>query len=63
MGGDWMHIWNQLTLTSEQEDGFTTRWLVIPPFAFASEKVDAVRGVTYTRTELPDKDIKYIWWD
>ena len=20
--GDWMHIWNQLTLTSEQEDGF-----------------------------------------
>ena len=26
--GDWMHIWNQLTLTAEQENADTTRWLV-----------------------------------
>ena len=28
--GDWMHIWNQLTLTKDQERGYT-RWWVTPP--------------------------------
>ena len=28
--GDWMHIWNQLYLTAEQERGYKARWLVRP---------------------------------
>jgi len=28
--GDWMHIWNQLTLTAEQQRGLLQKWLVTP---------------------------------
>jgi hypothetical protein len=63
--GDWMHIWNQLTLTSEQERGYnkmigqTTQltYLIDPDFAAvdsacASENVPA--AVCAPRNALPE---------
>ena len=63
--GDWMHIWNQLTLTSEQERGYnkmigqTTQltYLIDPDFAdvdsaCASENVPA--AVCAPRNALPE---------
>ena len=63
--GDWMHIWNQLTLTSEQEDGFhkmignTTQltFLTDPLFAdvaTACSAADVPNAVCAPRKALPE---------
>ena len=63
--GDWMHIWNQLTLTSEQEDGFhkmignTTQltYLTDPKFAdvaTACSSADVPNAVCAPRKALPE---------
>jgi len=63
--GDWMHIWNQLTLTSEQEDGFhkmignTTQltFLTDPDFAAvatACSSQDVPQAVCAPRSALPE---------
>ncbi len=63
--GDWMHIWNQLTLTSEQEDGFhkmignTTQltYLTDPDFAkvaTACSAADVPNAVCAPRQALPE---------
>ena len=63
--GDWMHIWNQLTLTSEQEDGFhkmignTTQltYLTDPNFAdvaTACSNADVPNAVCAPRKALPE---------
>ena len=63
--GDWMHIWNQLTLTSEQEDGFhkmignTTQltFLTDPAFAdvaSACSAADVPNAVCAPRSALPE---------
>ena len=63
--GDWMHIWNQLTLTSEQEDGFhkmignTTQltYLTDPEFAdvaTACSNADVPNAVCAPRKALPE---------
>ena len=63
--GDWMHIWNQLTLTSEQEDGFhkmignTTQltYLTDPAFAAvatACSAADVPNAVCAPRKALPE---------
>jgi len=63
--GDWMHIWNQLTLTSEQEDGFhkmignTTQltYLTDPDFAdiaTACSSADVPNAVCAPRKALPE---------
>jgi len=63
--GDWMHIWNQLTLTSEQEDGFhkmignTTQltFLTDPDFAdvaTACSAADVPNAVCAPRKALPE---------
>tara|TARA_B100000963_G_scaffold277573_1_gene245957 strand:- start:17136 stop:18728 length:1593 start_codon:yes stop_codon:yes gene_type:complete len=63
--GDWMHIWNQLTLTSEQEDGFhkmignTTQltYLTDPAFAAvatACSSADVPNAVCAPRKALPE---------
>ena len=63
--GDWMHIWNQLTLTSEQEDGFhkmignTTQltYLTDPDFAkiaTACSSDDVPNAVCAPRQALPE---------
>ena len=63
--GDWMHIWNQLTLTSEQEDGFhkmignTTQltYLTDPAFAdvaTACSNADVPNAVCAPRKALPE---------
>jgi hypothetical protein len=63
--GDWMHIWNQLTLTSEQEEGFhkmignTTQltFLTDPNFAdvaTACSAADVPNAVCAPRRALPE---------
>ena len=63
--GDWMHIWNQLTLTSEQEEGYnkmignTTQltYLTDPKFAeiaTACNANDAPAAVCAPRKALPE---------
>ena len=63
--GDWMHIWNQLTLTSEQEDGFhkmignTTQltYLTDPEFAAIATACSAdgvPNAVCAPRKALPE---------
>ena len=63
--GDWMHIWNQLTLTSEQEDGFhkmignTTQltFLTDPLFAdvaTACSNENVPNAVCAPRSALPE---------
>jgi hypothetical protein len=63
--GDWMHIWNQLTLTSEQERGYnkmvgqTTQltYLVDPRFAdveSACSAADVPAAVCAPRNALPE---------
>ena len=63
--GDWMHIWNQLTLTSEQEDGFhkmignTTQltYLTDPVFAkvaTACSNADVPNATCAPRQALPE---------
>jgi hypothetical protein len=63
--GDWMHIWNQLTLTSEQEDGFhkmvgnTTQltYLTDPAFAevaTACSSANVPNAVCAPRQALPE---------
>ena len=63
--GDWMHIWNQLTLTSEQEDGFhkmignTTQltYLTDPKFAkvaTACSSDDVPNATCAPRQALPE---------
>ena len=63
--GDWMHIWNQLTLTSEQEDGFhkmignTTQltYLTDPDFAkiaTACSRDNVPNAVCAPRQALPE---------
>jgi len=63
--GDWMHIWNQLTLTSEQEDGFhkmvgnTTQltFLTDPAFAAVATACSASgvpQAVCAPRKALPE---------
>jgi len=63
--GDWMHIWNQLTLTSEQEDGFhkmvgnTTQltFLTDPNFADVATACSAAgvpQAVCAPRRALPE---------
>ena len=63
--GDWMHIWNQLTLTSEQEDGFhkmignTTQltYLTDPAFAkvaTACSSADVPNATCAPRQALPE---------
>ena len=63
--GDWMHIWNQLTLTSEQEDGFhkmignTTQltYLTDPDFAkiaTACSSDNVPNAVCAPRQALPE---------
>jgi hypothetical protein len=63
--GDWMHIWNQLTLTSEQEEGYakmignTTQltYLTDPLFADiqgACENKSAPDAVCAPRKDLPE---------
>jgi len=63
--GDWMHIWNQLTLTSEQEDGFhkmignTTQltFLTDPAFAAvatACSSASVPTAVCAPRRSLPE---------
>ena len=63
--GDWMHIWNQLTLTSEQEDGFhkmignTTQltYLTDPNFAEVATACSATNvpnAVCAPRQALPE---------
>ncbi len=63
--GDWMHIWNQLTLTSEQEDGFhkmignTTQltYLTDPKFAevaTACSSAAVPNAVCAPRQALPE---------
>jgi hypothetical protein len=63
--GDWMHIWNQLTLTSEQEDGFhkmvgnTTQltFLTDPLFAdvaTACSNANVPNAVCAPRSALPE---------
>ena len=63
--GDWMHIWNQLTLTSEQEDGFhkmignTTQltYLTDPKFAevaTACSSAAVPNAVCAPRKALPE---------
>jgi len=63
--GDWMHIWNQLTLTAEQERGYnkmvgqTTQltYLIDPSFAdvdSACANVDVPAAVCAPRNALPE---------
>jgi len=62
--GDWMHIWNQLTLTSEQQRGYnkmvgnTTQLTFITDPTFASVDgpcaTDAPRQVCAPRNALPE---------
>jgi hypothetical protein len=62
--GDWMHIWNQLTLTSEQEAGYnkmvgqTTQLTYITDPSFADVDgpcdADAPRQVCAPRNALPE---------
>ena len=63
--GDWMHIWNQLTLTSEQEDGYnkmvgnTTQltYLTDPDFAevaTACSSASVPEAVCAPRKALPE---------
>jgi len=63
--GDWMHIWNQLTLTSEQESGFhkmignTTQltYLTDPAFAkvaTACSNADVPNATCAPRNALPE---------
>jgi hypothetical protein len=63
--GDWMHIWNQLTMTSEQEDGYnkmignTTQltYLTDPNFAdvaTACGAADVPEAVCAPRNALPE---------
>ena len=62
--GDWMHIWNQLTLSAEQERGYkkmighTTQLTYITDPSFASVDgpcdADAVRQVCAPRNALPE---------
>jgi hypothetical protein len=62
--GDWMHIWNQLTLTSEQEVGYskmvgnTTQltYITDPSFANVDQpcSADAPRQVCAPRNALPE---------
>jgi hypothetical protein len=62
--GDWMHIWNQLTLTSEQERGYnamvgqTTQLTYITDPSFASVDgpcdADSIRQVCAPRNALPE---------
>ena len=62
--GDWMHIWNQLTQTSEQEDGYakmignTTQLTYITDPSFAAVDgpcdSDAPRQVCAPRNALPE---------
>ena len=62
--GDWMHIWNQLTLTSEQEAGYnkmvgqTTQLTYLTNSAYADVDTpcaaDATRQVCAPRKALPE---------
>jgi hypothetical protein len=62
--GDWMHIWNQLTLSAEQERGYkkmighTTQLTYITDPSFSSVDgpcdADAVRQVCAPRNALPE---------
>jgi hypothetical protein len=62
--GDWMHIWNQLTLTSEQEAGYnkmvgqTTQLTYLTNAAYADVDTpcaaDATRQVCAPRKALPE---------
>ena len=63
--GDWMHIWNQLTLTSEQEDGFhkmignTTQLTYLTDQHFADvatacSSADVPNAVCAPRNALPE---------
>lgn len=65
--GDWMHIWNQLTMTSEQESGYhelvgqTTQltYITDPSFADVDGPCDsgAPRQVCAPRNALPEKTL------
>jgi hypothetical protein len=62
--GDWMHIWNQLTLTSEQERGYnamvgqTTQLTYITDPSFSNVDgpcdADSIRQVCAPRNALPE---------
>jgi hypothetical protein len=75
--GDWMHIWNQLTMTAEQQRGYfkmignTTQltYITDPTFAAISGPCSATGGpsqVCSPRNALPETTL-YIplmfWWN